>query len=192
MSEPVKNVPAIGYSITANLGGEAQIVFQHFVGEDEADAEVNRRLDRILTFVERLRARGELPDLRKELDKHEVALANFTQDRANIDAQFARDQAMADVQIKQLNEQVAKEFADGERAHKASGRQGSYTPSGRTRANIERIEASIAAVKGEKEKQVAEREAALQNLGNAVQRYEQEIERLKAKIAENEDKLKGD
>lgn len=181
--------PAIGYSILANLGGEKQITFQHFVSEDEDDAEVNARLDRIIALIDRQKARVDLPILREELADHERTLAQFMEDKARLDVDHKAAQARRDLQIATLGKEIEKLHNAGAEQHSATGRQAAYKPVGQVKVNIDRQRAGIAAIEQEKEAAEAERTQAHQNMSISVTRYEGEIERRKAKIAELETRI---
>lgn len=192
MSEaPAPAVPAIGYSVSANIGGDRQIVFQSFVALDDPDDKVNATLDRIMRFVDRQKAKADLPALREELEKLHTTLQRYRDDKAAVDAQFARDQAMRDLEIKTLQQQKADTLSEGATAFRTSGRQGEYKPSGQTAANVKRAETQIETVIAAKAQAAAEREVALQNLGTSEARYAEEIAKLEAKIADLQGTLKG-
>lgn len=178
--------PAIGFSITANLGGERQIVFQHFVGQDEDDKTVNARLDRLMMFVDRLKAKTDLPELRDELAKLETTLAQFEEDRARLETEHVAAQARLDLQGNTLAKDIDKLLREGEAAFRAAGRQGAYTPQGLAKASIERVQFGLNQVTEEKARASAERDQALANMAISVKRYSEHIETLKAKIAERE------
>jgi len=183
--DAVKDVPAIGYSILANLGDDRQVTFQCFVGQDETDDAVNGRLDRIMGFIDRLKARSELPGLRAELDKHVSTLAQMREDKARLDIEFERSQASLDVQAAEINDQISKTTEAGVEAAKAAGRA-SFKPQGHVKTNLDRLNAGVKQIAAEKQKNVNEREAALQNYAVTENRYVEEIEKLQAKIAERE------
>jgi hypothetical protein len=190
MDEPIK-VPAIGYSVLANLGDEKQITFQHFVAADDSDATVNACLDRIVGLIDRQKARIQLPTLRDELAEHERTLAQFVEDKARLDIEFNAAQARRDIQIVTLNKTVDTITNDAAEQHAATGRQAAYKPTGVVKTNIERQKAGIAAIEQEKVTAVAERDQAHAHFDVSVKRYEGEIERRKAKIAELVERIEG-
>lgn len=186
MSDPT---PAIGYSILANLGGEKQITFQHFVSEDEDDAEVNAKLDRIIGLIDRQKARVDLPILREELADHERTLAQFMEDKQRLDVDHVAAQARRDLQIATLTKTIEGIHNEAAEQHMGTGRQAPYKPVGQVKVNIDRQRAGIAAIEAEKEVAEAECKQAHQNFDISVKRYEGEIERRKVKIAELETRI---
>lgn len=186
MSDAPAVVPALGYSITANLAGEKQIVFQCYVGQDEDDAAVNAKLDRVIAFVDRLKARAELPDLRDELSKHEKTVAQFDEDRAKLDNQFRSAAAIAELKIKTLVADKEKMFAAAEAQFRKDGRVGDFNPTGHTRTNLDRQDAGIKAIEDEIEAMRNQRAIEIENVDISRRRFQQEIDRLLAKIAERE------
>jgi len=185
MSEP-KTAPAIGYSLTCNLGGDRQIVFQCFVAEDESDESVNAKLDRMSGFADRLKARAELPQLREELEKHMAGYNQMIEDKARLDLDFEKSQASLDVQVENLNEQIANAEKAAQVQWEANGRRGAYTPTGSAKANIERFRTGIKAVLDDKAKNAAERDAAVSNYEITKKTWELQEKRLRDKIAERE------
>lgn len=190
MSEAPNTAPALGFSITAAVGEHRQVVFQSFVPLDAKPAEINAALDKVADAVDRQQARAQLPELRAELEKHQVTLRQFREDRERLEAQFLRDSAMIDLGVKTQQGEIAKTLAAGEKVYREQGRQGVYAPSGHVKASIERIQSQIDAADAQKANTAAERDLALQNLGISEQRYVQEIERIQAKVTEAETKLK--
>lgn len=186
---PDNTIPAIGYSIIANLGGEKQITLQHFVDQDEPVDKINARLDMIVGLIDRQKARTDLPVQREELADHERTLAQFREDKARLDADHAAAQARRDLQMATLSRKIALLTNEGAEQHVASGRQAAYKPVGQVKVNIDRQRAGIAAIEAEKETAEAECKQAHQNFDISVERYEGEIARRKIKIAELEARI---
>lgn len=178
--------PALGYSIVANLGGDRQMTVQCFVGEDETDAVVNARMDRAFRVVDRQKARYELVDIREELVKHQDTLAQFLEDKARIDHDMDVRIAHLDVQMNVGNDTYKGLHNEAYEKHTASGRQGSFNPTGATKANLERITQGIEQLKAERDKLVAEKAQANENVSISIRRYEAAIAAAKARIAERE------
>lgn len=175
--------PAIGYSITANIDGNRQIVFQHFVAADEDDASVNANLDRIMGLVDRQRARYEIPGLAEELETLTNTMAQYEEDRARVDLEYDKAMATLDVQIEEMAGKRKEFFDDGYAQHKSSGRQGSYKPQGMVKTNIARVENAIEQAKEAKTKNLNERAQATENLEISITRHKARIALVTERIA---------
>lgn len=175
--------PAIGYSITANIDGNRQIVFQHFVAADEDDASVNANLDRIMSLVDRQRARYEIPGLQEELDTLTNTMAQYEEDRARVDLEYDKAMATLDVQIEEMAGKRKEFFDQGYEQHKSSGRQGSYKPQGMVKTNIARVENAIEQAKEAKTKNLNERAQATENLEISITRHKARIALVTERIA---------
>ena len=175
--------PAIGYSITANIDGNRQIVFQHFVAADEDDSSVNGNLDRIMSLVDRQRARYEIPGLQEELDTLTNTMAQYEEDRARVDLEYDKAMATLDVQIEEMAGKRKEFFDQGYEQHKSSGRQGSYKPQGMVKTNIARVENAIEQAKEAKTKNLNERAQATENLEISITRHKARIALVTERIA---------
>lgn len=175
--------PAIGYSITANIDGNRQIVFQHFVAADEDDASVNANLDRIMGLVDRQRARYEIPGLAEELETLTNTMAQYEEDRARVDLEYDKAMATLDVQIEEMAGKRKEFFDQGYEQHKSSGRQGSYKPQGMVKTNIARVENAIEQAKEAKTKNLNERAQATENLEISITRHKARIALVTERIA---------
>lgn len=183
------NVPAIGISVTANVDGNRQIVFQHFYAADMPDAEINAGIDRLMRFTDRQRFRYELPDLREEQRKYQAEEAQYEQDLATAETEHARAQAGLDVQIETLQGDTKELFEAGYAEHIAGGRTGSYQPKGTNKANLDRLAAGIRQAEETKKKNDAEREQFIQNGNITRERRQKHLAMLADKIAEIEKAL---
>lgn len=170
MSQEEKAAPAIGASITMNLGGDRQIVLQTFYDRDAPIDETNAMLDRLFIVADRQKARYELYDLRDELTKHEKTLAQFEEDLSRVETDFAKQKAERDVQVDELraieegrkedpafmevvkmqervngeHESEIKKITDeGYEDFVSRGRTGTFVLEGNRRANVERKQAAI-------------------------------------------------
>ena len=174
---------AIGYSVVANLGGDRQLTCQCFVGEDESDATVNGKLDRIFAVMDRQRARYEINDVNEDLAKHRETLAQLEADLARIDTDFARAQASLDVQLGEIRSQAEAAQQEGYDTHASTGRRGDYKPAGITLATIQRAASAERQVTDEKAKNAAERDQHRANALITVDRYKKAIVEREAKVA---------
>ena len=175
--------PAIGYSVVANLGGDRQLTCQCFVGEDETDAAVNAKIDRIFAVVDRQKARYEIVDVKEDLAKHRETLHQLEEDLARIDADFDKAQASLDEQAAQISADGEAAFSAGYEAHVSSGRRGDYAPSGQTLQKVKLAEAATRQVLDEKAKNTAERDQHRASALITVERYKKAIIEREAKLA---------
>lgn len=179
-------IPAIGISITANVDGNRQIVFQHFYAADLPDAEINAGIDRMMNFSDRQRARYELPELREERRKIMDENAQYAEDLATAEANHERAQAGLDVQIETLQSDHKEAFETAYAEHRRSGRTGSFVPKGVIATNLERLKMGIAQADETKKKNDEERRQFLQNMQIAMDRRTARLAVLADKIAELE------
>jgi len=173
--------PAIGYSITVDVAPGRQIVFQHFVGDDETDAAVNARLDRLMAFADRQRAKYELPDITEELLKMTDEIAQLEQDRAETELRHREADRTFDNELARMAVMRETTQSDGYAKHLAQGKQGSFKPAGATKSTIEKIEHDVTAINDQRAKNNAERDQFLGNMEIAVKRREDRIATLEAK-----------
>lgn len=179
----VTAAPAIGISVTMNLGGDRQMVLQTFFPQEGSDAEANALTDRLVGIAERQKARCDIPDLQAELTKHERTLAQFLEDLARIDHEHTKKQAERAVEIETLVAQRKDVFEAAYAAHTKSGRSAqAFEPKGATASRLRAHDGAIAKIKTEMEKAEAERAVAVQNLQISINRYGDEIGRLNRDI----------
>jgi hypothetical protein len=175
---------AVGFTI--GLANDRQVTFQTGFAEDEDDATVNARFDRIMRLADRQKAKYELVELRAELETHEKALARLDEDIARVDNDFDRSQAQLDVEIGEYQRLLTEARDKAYQNQIASGRSGKQPLSGHVKSQIAAYERAIEDGAKSKEKNVAERE---QHRGTVIAqraRYEEEIASRLAKIAEKE------
>lgn len=178
--------PAIGYSVVANLAGDRQVTAQCFVAEDETEAAINAKFDRVFRVIDRQKSRYELVDIRKELHKLRETLAQFEEDLGRADLEFDKAQASLDEQAKTLTEDRQEAFQTGYDEHVNSGRRGEYQPKGTTLATMRTHDVALSQVKDQKEKNEAERNQHRQQILISVERYKKAIASAEADIAERE------
>lgn len=179
----IKQAPAIGYSIVSNLGGDRQMTVQCFVGEDEVDAEVNSKIDRVFRVVDRQRARYQLVDLREERIKTSETLAQFEEDYARVEADYKKAAAERGVQLLEL-EQRRQGIHDGAYStHAKSGRQTAFEPRGHTKQALDAFDAAKAQVEAEQVKADGERDQHKSNLDISLTRFRKALVAIDEKIA---------
>lgn len=162
---PVQKVIATGISLVIGLSDNQQLTFQSGYEGDEDDSSINARLDRMLSFAGRLRARAQIPDIARAIAKHRKDMATFQEliDRAEQEQPHqiatrqveidemkrlradmrARKLAEMDAQLLDLQERRKEFFNNGLEEHRKRGRQGSYTPSGSVAATLKNIDTAI-------------------------------------------------
>lgn len=183
--------PALGYSVTANLGGDRQLVVQCFVGSDETLSAMHGKFDRAMALIDRQKAKYSIGDLKKERAKLTQELAQGTQDLADVDANFDKAQAGLDIQAGELNRQSEAIFNDAYEKFGGSGRQGVFKPTGHAKANLERIDAAAGQVRDLKAKNEAERAQHRQGFLASQQVRQVRVGLLNDEIAELEALIEG-
>ncbi len=181
---PPTQVVALGYSIVGAMSDNAQITFHHAIAEDEDDATVNRKIDRLMAIIDRQRAKYERPAILKELRDLEDMNAQVAEDVANSEQQFQKQQAELDVQIETFNTERKKFFDTAAAKHTRSGREGSYQPRGADQAMLDRQDAGVRAAVEAKQRNEAERQQFFQNIDVSTQRRVVRIGVLNARLAE--------
>lgn len=166
---PVQKVVATAVSIVVGLADDRQITFQTGYEGDEDPRAVNARLDQTMAYANRLKAVYSLPGLEDELAQHETTLERFLEDQAAIVERYDNEQAARQAQLSALRRDAEARWADG-------GKRGSYKPEGATKRDLELI--SGATLKAE-----ADHKQNRDIAQKTHERYVQEIETRKAKIA---------
>lgn len=181
--------PALGYSVLANLGGDRQITVQCFVSSDETLKSINTKIDTALAVVDRQKARYELVDLREERHKTAETLAQFEEDFARVELEFAKAQEELKGQIPQVQAAANEAFEKGYADYVTTGRRGDYKPAGTTKQIMQAAEMSERNIREALQKNQNERDQALQQTQISIQRFKQALATIDAKIADREAKL---
>ena len=87
----VIHVPAIGVSITANVDGDRQVVFQTAIDPAQTDAEVNALLDRLMGFASRQKLIHDIVGMRKDLKQMSLDMDRFTIQEADTKLRQGRE-----------------------------------------------------------------------------------------------------
>lgn len=167
--ETIEKVVATAVSIVVGLADDRQITFQTGYEGDETDTAVNARLDRTMRFANRLKAVYSLPGLEDELAQHETTLERFLEDQAAIVDRYENEQAGRQAKLEALRRDAGAREA-------AKGKRGDYVPQGATKRDLE-------LVAGETLRAEAEHKQNRDIAQKTHERYVQEIETRKAKIA---------
>lgn len=183
VEDPAPPERAIGYSITVNVGPVHQMVAQLHVGEDEDDEAINAKLDRVFVTLDRRGAMYEVEALEEERLKHQQAVDQYAKDWKEVDARVERAVAGLDVQVLELQQRKSSVTNKGAASFQASGKQGSYRPSGQTEQSIKNIEAAMDGAKKDKEKLKAEGAVEVANFKVNVAKFETAVAEMDRKIA---------
>jgi len=181
--DKIIQTPAIGFSVTANLGGTKQIVLQHFVDGTESPETINAAIDKIVLVATRQEAIADIPGLEKELAKLEKTLSRFEEDRATVDKDFAAKKDALAEQVKQLTAKSERIHSEAYDQQIASGRSFSGL-AGSKRAEDNAVQSGIRQVKDQIDKLDAERAEYVKQLDVSKARYAEDIAQHKALIAE--------
>ena len=94
---PAGSAPALGFSITANIHGSAQIVAQSFVPFESNDDQINAALDKVMKAIDRQQAKYQVKDLKKKLEQEEMILVDQVQKAENLqNAALAEHKSLVD------------------------------------------------------------------------------------------------
>lgn len=180
---------ALGWSLTANIDGNRQIVFQSFIALDATDEDVNAMLDRANRIVDRMRAVYEIPELKARRDKFLSEISQAEQDIAEAEHNHQKAVAGLQEQIKELQRLRGQEFEAAYERHRHDGRQGTFVPKGATKANLDRMDAGAEQYRKDIERAEAERQQSINGFNVALQRRRDEVDLLNRQIEEAEAKI---
>jgi hypothetical protein len=188
----VINVPVIGVSITANVDGDRQVVFQTAIDPAQTDTEVNALLDRLMGFASRQKLIHDIVGMRKDLKQMSLDIDRFTIQEADTKLRAKVANAELDVQILEWQRQKKAIFDSGYAKHVGdTNRRGEYRPRGQDAIQIERIEAAILDAQQCKAKNDEGLAAEIENHQTNIERRKTRIEELTAEIAAAEAKVAG-
>lgn len=119
---PAGSAPALGFSITANIHGSAQIVCQSFVPLEATDEQINDTVDKVMKAIDRQQAKYQVKDLKRKLEQEEIVLKDQVEKVANLQNTAAAE-------------------------HAQSGRRGEYKPNVQQAAAIENSRKTIEGMK---------------------------------------------
>jgi len=200
---------ALGFSITANLDGNRQIVVQSFVPLDMPGSEIDAIFDRVMGRIDRQRARYEIDEVQADLDKHVQTLAQFREDLDRLEQEHQTNQAKrqieidervkqrpaerkkaeaeCDVHILEVQQMRQKEWESGAQEHARAGRSGSYKPMGARARNLELADQRLDELKTLKGKALEQFEA---DYDASIATAHAEIERADAERDQSQTSLK--
>lgn len=184
-----KEVSALGYSIAANINGDRQITFQHFIASDATDAEVNADMDRIMRIVDRQQAIYQIPSLEEERGQ---LLGQIAQSEKDLEALNAEYEAWEAEQNKLISTLKIEQEAVQKRAyneHVANSRRGQFELRGASRAQYEAYERDIGKIVESMIAKAQEKGAGESNLRANNAHRQNRIATIDEKIAELKQKV---
>ncbi len=180
----VPEVVGTAVGLTIRITDDCQMTFQSGFAEDETDAVVNARLDRLQAFAARQHALANIPlkqnakrDLLKQIMQYEA-------DRTHVETDLVDANTSLDQQVLLLREKADETLRAGENEYRKSGRVGPYKPRGPVAANLERIEQQIQSTIEGRGKNEAERDKALQDIEAAIEHRRKHLAIVEAELAD--------
>lgn len=172
MADIVKEVVGTSFALTVMLADGQQITFQSGFAEDETDAQIDVRLDRLMRISGRQRALAEMPKLKEERDELLTTQVQRRSDEKEADAKWEDE-------IASIQERQQKAFDEGYDEHVKGGKQSAYQPKG-NRATV------ISGCIREIERMKADRDQHLQQRVVYHERVDMRVKALEEKIADAE------
>ena len=188
---PAQPAPAIGYSMSCNIGAERGITVQCFVGEDEDDRTINAKIDRVFRVMDRQLAKYAVDGLRKAARKFEEQLAKLVESEAVMENQHQKDLAQIDIEIAeyQTHADSIREAAYSVAAQ--TGRSNKAALAGQPNANIQRMEKAVKDATAMKERKAADREQFLKDMSLERAVIKSNLNDVNKQIADHEALLEG-
>jgi hypothetical protein len=177
-------VPAIGYSIVTNLGGERQMTVQCFVEQDEALEAIAAKVDKVMAVVDRQRARYTIADLKRDLATQQRTLAQAEEDFLKTDEIHEANKAAGEARLKELEDEI---LGIERGAHQA----GRKDPVGAARARHATLKGDYKDLLASLAKAEAEKEQYRGNALVSVDRFRKAIELTTEQIAEMQALIDG-
>lgn len=178
----VTKAPAIGYSITAGLGDRRQMVVQCFVAEDEDDAVVNAKVDRIMRVIDRQQA---VYDLDAELEGfHKVGsmLEQFLSTLPIAERNFQAQTAELTVQLQAFEDARKETFDAGYTEFAQRGGKGEYKPKGHRAADLARLDNEIAKKKEQIEKAAPDQAQARSEAYGSIRHHQADLKKRRVRV----------
>lgn len=161
--QPVAPAPALGYSITANLGDDRQIVTQCFADSEEPLASIHAKVDKAMAIIDRQKAKYRKAELQKNVDEMEATLRRLKTDLAASETDYEHRQKDTAAAI----ELIQSDAYQRGRAQPVGG-------------DAQRLKA----LKADQEKAAEERKLARGHAATNITRFEEEIAKHKSQIEE--------
>jgi len=156
-----------------------------------SETELAEKMDMLDRLARRQQARYELDELERARETEEVQIAEWQRQLG--EAEEAHQKLIAELDRKIARGRAAQgDVANRAKAeHGASGRRGDFELRGEPKKQVTQYEREIAQAEGEKQKQEAERAAAISNLKINIRTAEKSIATITAKIDAKRRTLEG-
>jgi len=179
-------VPGLTIRASYSLGGDNRILqFEQTVDRDEPEAEILRRSESMTRVADQLRAKFELPGLRRQRkglqERHDENLIRHIRSQKEIDAY---KQARID-KAQQLDVEFKKVYDHAYEAHARSGRQADFQPQGS-------VKSKLMALQSEQEKLNAPIESHEQDALRRLAEVEEEIKQGERALAQLDELITED
>lgn len=143
----LKPATAIGYSIAVNMGGDRQMTVQCFVGEDEDDECINRRIDKVFRVVDRQKARYDLDKQYSEFEEAARHLRNFLNAIPLAEKNSLHQTAALKVELAAKEGARKEVWEEGYQAHLTGRRKGEFVPGGALKGRLAAMDSEIQKVR---------------------------------------------
>lgn len=143
----LKPATAIGYSIVTNMGGDRQMTVQCFVGEDDDDEAINRRIDKVFRICDRQKARYDLDKQYKEFEEAGRHLRNFLNAIPIAEHNAKCQTAALTVELRAKEEARKEVYEEGYSAHLNGRRRGEFVPGGALKSRLATMDGEIQKVR---------------------------------------------
>lgn len=170
MGDIVKEVVGTSFALVVGLSDNQQITFQSGFAEDEDDAAVHARIDRLTRIARRSQLLAEVPKLKEERAQLIDQQAQTRADEARLDADYAAE-------VGRLEALKKDTFDVGYNEHVRAGRSGPYAPRGAAAQAISGAQRDL-------EKMDAERKVVLQQREGFHKRIDLRVAQIDEKLAE--------
>jgi phage protein D len=182
---------ALGWSMTANLGGDRQVVFQSFVPSDAPDPEINAVIDRAVRIVDRQQARHEIVAYTKERADLQADVEQGDANIETVEANYKKAQAEFDVQALELNRAIGTTRAAAAEKAAQRGQSPHAALKGQGQSLIDRCDQGLAQIKEDRARQAEERTVALEGFHATQKRRRDRIALLDTMISEKRALIDG-
>lgn len=176
-------VPAIDLSIIQNLPGDRQIQVKTCFLQSTPQKDVDRVMDSLFRAGDRQKAKYDLASLHDTLEDHQKNLARAIEDEARLGVEHEAAKSLRQTEIATLQTSKEQAYQDGVAAHRSSGRQAPYKPTGARKNELDAFDKQAGAMRAAQEKADNERVVAKGQLDISIARFHEEIARIKAQMA---------
>lgn len=181
--------PALGFSLSFDLGAGRSLVLQTHLPNDANGKELADMLDKMGDAGDRMKARYDIVTEQNNIAVHHRQIENMTKDLAKIDARTDRDDDEAKAALAALAEQKDRVNASASTNFYASGKSGTYKPSPQTEQALRAVDADVENIKKVIANRVKEREEAHAQVADSQEKARDEIAACEARIERAKAKL---